>query len=310
MLVPADSYGWATQLSCVLPSLSLIWFHGEWAQGVNPAATFSCVFAKCFAGLAPELAHQAISKAPAKKQGELQERAAGSTARGVELLPVQVPAVASPSSADAGSASLMDELYSPGEGRELFDLINERRVTADERKSYRAMQQTEVIRYFHPTFFCLWGIQPFQDHNDSQEGHSLNSNIQYWWRGKIKKKIIHRNANRKGCFSSWLTEVVQRSLKATTLIQLFYLILFLGKQNRIFPPSAIKISFTFHMQSVKFSFRVSASGGSFVFRALGRSFLLHFFTSGSSFPPPCLFVTSLISSLQSVPVYQTDVGLL
>ena len=90
-----------------------------------------------------------------KEQGEQQEHAAGSTARGAELLPVQVSAVASLSSTDKGSASLMDELYSPGEGRELFDSICERRVPADEHESYRTMQQMEVIRYFHPTFFCL-----------------------------------------------------------------------------------------------------------------------------------------------------------
>lgn len=81
MLVPAGPYGWTVQLSCVLPSLSLIWSHGEAAPGINPAATFSYVFAKCFAGLAPEVAHQAIGKAPVKEQGEQQDGAAGSTAR-------------------------------------------------------------------------------------------------------------------------------------------------------------------------------------------------------------------------------------
>jgi len=68
---------------------------------------------------------------------------------------VQVSAVASPSSTDGGSALLTDELYSPGEGRELFDFIHERRIPADEHEGYRTMQQMEVIRYFHPTFFCL-----------------------------------------------------------------------------------------------------------------------------------------------------------
>lgn len=173
--------------------------------------------------------------------------------RGAKLVPAQISAVASLSTIDGGSALLMDELYSPGEGRELFDLIHERRVPADEQESYRTMQQMEVIRYFHPTFFCLWGIQPFQDHNDSQKGHSEAGG------GGGGKTIMHRNVNWKGCFSSWLRKAVQRSLKATTCIQLFYIILFLGKQNRIFPPSAIKISFTFHMQPAKFSFRVSAS---------------------------------------------------
>lgn len=59
------------------------------ARGINPAATFSRVSAKCFAGLFPELTSQAKSKAPVQAQGEQQEHRAGSMARGVELLPVR-----------------------------------------------------------------------------------------------------------------------------------------------------------------------------------------------------------------------------
>lgn len=43
------------------------------------------------------------------------------------------------SRADRGSATLMDELYSLDEGRELFDLIHESRIPADEHESYRTM---------------------------------------------------------------------------------------------------------------------------------------------------------------------------
>lgn len=59
------------------------------AQGINPAATFSCVSAKCFAGLVPELAPQANSTASVQEQGEQQEHRTGSMAGGVELLPVR-----------------------------------------------------------------------------------------------------------------------------------------------------------------------------------------------------------------------------
>lgn len=98
--------------------------------------------------------------------------------------------------------------------------------------------------------------------------------------GRKQQKIGHRNVNLKQ-------------------------ILFLGKQSRIFPPSMIKISFIFHTQSVKFSFRVFSRWRQLIiFHALGRFFLFHFFTSGSPFPPPCLFTTSL--SLQLVLVYLTD----
>lgn len=92
--------------------------------------------------------------------------------------------------------------------------------------------------------------------------------------------------------------------KTMTRIQ-FYLILFLGKQSRIFPPSMIKISFIFHTQPVKFSFRVFSRWRQLIiFHALGRFFLFHFFTSGSPFPSPLLFTTSL--SLQLVLGYLTD----
>lgn len=70
----------------------------------------------------------------------------------------------------------------------MFDLIHERRVPVDEHENCGTMQQRELIRYqyFHTTFFCLWGIQHFQDHNDSQKGHSLNSTDKG---EKIKEKI-------------------------------------------------------------------------------------------------------------------------
>lgn len=91
------------------------------AQGINPAATFSRVSAKCFAGLVPELTPQAKSKAPVQEKGEQQEHRAGNMAEGVELLPVRYLLVASLCRDDGCSATLMDELYSLDEGRELFD---------------------------------------------------------------------------------------------------------------------------------------------------------------------------------------------
>lgn len=47
--------------------------------------------------------------------------------------------MASLSRAAGGSATLPDELYSLDEGRELFDLIHESRIPADEHESYRTM---------------------------------------------------------------------------------------------------------------------------------------------------------------------------
>lgn len=128
-------------------------------------------------------------------------------------------------------------------------------------------------------------MQPFQDHRRPQ----FECQPTVLVKGKMTTQIVHTDVNWKGCFSAWLTKAVQRSLKAIIQIEFFYLILFLGKQSRIFPPSVIKISFTFHKQPVKFSFGVSAS-----------SFVLCFFSSGSS--SICLFTTSPKASLQLVPV--------
>lgn len=51
----------------------------------------------------------------------------------------EVPAVAALSRADGCSATLRDELYSLDEGRELFDLIHESRIPADEHESCKTM---------------------------------------------------------------------------------------------------------------------------------------------------------------------------
>lgn len=199
-------------------------------------------------------------------------------------------------------------LYSPGEGRELFDFSRERRVPADEHESYGTMQQMEVIRYFHPTFFCLWGIQPFQDHNDSQKGHSLNFNVQYWWRGKIIKKKDHRQKCKLEVFFFLILaqKGCSKKPKSSHMNSIVLPDIIPGETKQDFSTICAKKLFYFSYATCQILFQ----SFSFIFHALRRSFLLCIFSSGSSSPPPCLFATSLRSSLQLVPVYQIDVGLL
>lgn len=145
------------------------------------------------------------------------EGAASSTAGGVELLPMQVSAVASPSGTDGHSALFTGELYSLGKGRELFDLLHERRGPAGEHGSCRMTQQMVVYQVFPPNISLPQGHTAFS----RSQGLPKRTQLELQCTGLVKEKNNNKDHTQKhkleGMFFHPGSErLFKEALKATT----------------------------------------------------------------------------------------------